>query len=102
MASIDQELLLELTEVCYIERPEPDDAGFGWAGSRGRRHLDGGIRDFRDDNKFEFGPPNAAWYYGPFFRLLNLTPLKAIAFINRMLNYASFYRATDRTQILTS
>lgn len=102
LAPVDPELLLELTEAYYIEQPEPDDAGFEWAGSRGRAHLDDGIRDFRHGNKFGFGPPSAAWYYGPFFRLLNLTPLKTIAFINRMLNQAAFYRVTDETQILTS
>ena len=102
LAQIDPELLLELTEAYYIEQPEPDDAGFGWGGSRGRRHLDDGIRDSRHGNIFGFGPPSAAWYYGPFFRLLNLTPLKTISFINRMLNQAAFYRVTDETQILTS
>jgi hypothetical protein len=46
--------------------------------------------------EFGFGPPKAAWYYGPFFRLLNTTPLKAIAFINRMLNHAALCRVADR------
>ncbi len=102
LASIDPELLLELSEAYYIERPDPEDSELGWAGLRGRRHLDDGIRDFQHGNKFGFGPPSAAWYYGPFFRLLNLTPLKAIAFINRMLNQAAFYRVTDETQTLTA
>jgi hypothetical protein len=102
LAQTDPELLLELAEAYYIEQPEPDDDEFGWAGSRGRGHLDDGIRDFRHGSKFGFGPPSAAWYYGPFFRLLNLTPLKTVAFINRMLNQAAFFRVTDESQTLTS
>lgn len=102
LATTNPELLLELTEAYYIEKPEPVGAELGWAGLRGRRHLDKGIRDFRHGNKFGFGPPSAAWYYGPFFRLLNSTPRKTIAFINRMLNQAAFYRVTDETQTLTA
>ncbi len=102
LASIDPDLLLELTEAYYIEQPQPEDTELGWAGLRGRSHLDDGIRDFGHGNKFGFGPPSAAWYFGPFFRLLNLRPLKTIAFINRMLNQAAFYRVTDETQTLTA
>lgn len=102
LASANPKLLLELTEAYYIEQPEPEDAELGWSGLRGRRHLDDGIRDYRHGNKFGFGPPSAAWYYGPFFRLLNLTPRETIAFINRMLNQAAFYRVTDERQTLTA
>lgn len=102
LAPTDPDLLLELTEAYYIEQPEPEDSGLRWAGLSGRRHLDDGIRDFGHGNTFGFGPPNAAWYFGPFFRLLNLTPLKTIAFLNRMLNQAAFYRVTDETQTLTA
>lgn len=102
LAPIDPDLLLELTEAYYIEQPQPEDTELGWARLKGRRHLDDGIRGFRHGNEFGFGPPSAAWYFGPFFRLLNLTPLKTIAFINRMLNQAAFYRVTDETQTLTA
>ncbi|MBU2073670.1 MAG: hypothetical protein KJ938_04480 [Actinobacteria bacterium] len=102
LARVDPDLLLELTEAYYIEQPEPENDELGWAGLRGRRPLDDGIRDFRHGNKFGFGPPSAAWYFGPFFRLLNERPLETIAFINRMLDQAAFYRVTDETQILTA
>ncbi len=36
--------------------------------------------------------PQAAWYYGPFFRLLNSAPVDAISFINRMLDHAARFR----------
>lgn len=88
MANDNPSLLLELSEAYYIEQP---DERHGWHGSP----LDDGIRDHRHGLKFGFGPPQAAWYYGPFFRLLNTSPLKAIAFINRMLNHAALYRVAD-------
>lgn len=34
----------------------------------------------------------AAWYFGPFFRLLNIRPLETIALINRMLDHAAAVR----------
>ena len=81
LASIDPDLLLELTEAYYIEQPQPEDTELGWAGLSGRSDLDDGIRDFGHGNKFGFEPPSAAWYFGPFFRLLNLTPLKTICLL---------------------
>lgn len=89
MAQDDPDLLLELSEAYYIEHRE--EGRFGWHGSP----FDDGIRDHRHGLEFGFGPPQAAWYYGPFFRLLNVSPLKSIAFINRMLNHAAIYRVTD-------
>lgn len=89
MAQDSPDLLLDLSEAYYIEEP---DEHRGWHGGP----LDDGIRDHRHGLEFGFGPPQAAWYYGPFFRLLNTTPLKAIAFINRMLNHAALYRVTDQ------
>ncbi|HEY5516438.1 MAG TPA: hypothetical protein VIK12_09555, partial [Pengzhenrongella sp.] len=88
MANDNPDLLLHLSEAYYIEQP---DKRHGWHGSP----LDDGIRDHRHGLKFGFGPPQAAWYYGPFFRLLKASPLKAIAFINRMLDHAALYRVTD-------
>jgi hypothetical protein len=87
MAHDSPELLLELSEAYYIEQPEE----LGWRGGP----LDDGIRDHRHGLEFGFGPPQAAWYYGPFFRLLKMTPLKAIGFINRMLNHAALHRVAD-------
>jgi hypothetical protein len=87
LANHSPDLLLDLSEAYYIEQPDEDDAGI--------HDFDNGIRDHRHGAEFGFGPPQAAWYYGPFFRLLNTSPPKAIAFINRMLNHAAFYRATD-------
>jgi hypothetical protein len=82
-------LLAELAEAYYIERPDPSrrwtDMGF----------LDDGIRGFRHGLEFGFGPPQAAWYYGPFWHLLNAVPVEAIAFINRMLDYAAHCRVNS-------
>lgn len=85
MSQARPKLLVELAEAYYIELPDPDDR---WGGTR----LDDGIRDFKHGPGIGFGTPGAAWYYGPFFRLLNTTPLEAISFINRMLNHAAKVR----------
>jgi hypothetical protein len=85
MSQARPKLLLDLAEAYYIELPDPDDH---WGGSR----LDDGIRDFKHGPGIGFGTPGAAWYYGPFFRLLNTTPREAISFINRMLNHAAKVR----------
>lgn len=79
-------LLLDLAEAYYIELPDPTDR---WGGAR---MLDDGIRDFNHGLGHGFGVPQAAWYYGPFFRLLNARPVETIQFINRMLNHASRFR----------
>jgi len=92
LSAVNPELLLELTEAYYIEKPEPEDR-YGWGGRRG--FLDDGIRDSRHGNAFGFGAPGAAWYYGPFYRLLNASPAKTVAFINRMLDQAALFRVTD-------
>ncbi|GAB3582353.1 hypothetical protein GCM10027406_25010 [Leifsonia lichenia] len=89
MSQARPKLLLDLAEAYYIELPDPDDH---WGGSR----LDDGIRDFKHGPGIGFGTPGAAWYYGPFFRLLNTTPREAISFINRMLNHAARVRV-ERT-----
>lgn len=80
-------LLLELAEAYYIEKPEPR----GPWGSGGHS-FDDGIRDFNHGLGLGFGSPAAAWYYGPFFRLLNTCPAEAIGFINRMLDHAARFR----------
>lgn len=85
MSQARPKLLVDLAEAYYIELPDPDDR---WGGTR----LDDGIRDFKHGPGLGFGTPGAAWYYGPFFRLLNTTPREAISFINRMLNHAAKVR----------
>lgn len=79
-------LLLDLAEAYYIELPDPEDL---WGGGG---MLDDGIRDFKHGLGPGFGVPSAAWYYGPFFRLLNALPLETIGFINRMLDHAARFR----------
>lgn len=86
MSQARPKLLLDLAEAYYIEIPRPRDR---WGGSHA---LDDGIRDFKHGLNFGFGPPQAAWYYGPFFRLLNTIPVDAIRFINRMLDHAAKFR----------
>lgn len=85
MSQARPQLLLGLAEAYYIELPDPEDR---WGG----RSLDDGIRDFNHGLGVGFGTPGAAWYYGPFFRMLNAIPREAISFINRMLNYAAKVR----------
>ena len=85
MSQARPKLLLDLAEAYYIELPDPDDH---WGGGR----LYDGIRDFKHGLGVGFATPGAAWYYGPFFRLLNTVPREAIAFINRMLDHAARVR----------
>ncbi|MCT1830425.1 hypothetical protein [Brevibacterium luteolum] len=76
------ELLLGLAEAYYIELPDPDDHWYGGFPYEG-------IRDFKHGLGDAFGTPGAAWYYGPFFRLLHSMPGETISFINRMLDHAA-------------
>lgn len=82
MSQAQPRLLLDLAEAYYIELPDPHDR---WSGGH---MLDDGIRDFQHGTG-GFGGPGAAWYYGPFFRLLNTVPVEAVTFINRMLDHAA-------------
>jgi hypothetical protein len=97
MSQARPKLLLDLAEAYYIELPDPDDR---WGGGL----LDDGIRDFKHGPGIGFGTPGAAWYYGPFFRLLNTIPREAISFINRTLDHAArvrvekTYGITDKAQ----
>lgn len=86
MSQARPKLLLDLAGAYYIELPDPRDE---WGGSD---PLDDGIRDFKHGLFPGFGVSQAAWYYGPFFRLLNTVPVDAIGFINRMLDHASRFR----------
>ncbi|WP_157371059.1 winged helix-turn-helix domain-containing protein [Arthrobacter sp. Leaf141] len=90
MSQAKPNLLLDLAEAYYIELPDPDEH---WTHS----HLmDDGIRDYRHGLGPGFGSPQAAWYYGPFFRLLNAIPAEAIGLINRMLDHAAKFRVGER------
>lgn len=86
MSQAHPQLLLDLAEAYYVELPDPRDH---WGGGS---MLDDGIRDFRHGLGPGFGVPAAAWYYGPFFRLLNSLPLETISFINRLLDHAAKFR----------
>lgn len=86
MTQARPQLLLDLAEAYYIELPDPRDR---WGGGH---TLEDGIRDFKHGFGPGFGVPSAAWYYGPFFRLLNTRPIETIGFINRMLDHAAKFR----------
>lgn len=86
LAMARPELLVELAETYYIERKDDD---------RWSSDLGDGIRHHR--HGLGPGPPFAAWYYGPFFRLLNVRPLETLAMINRMLEHAARDRV-DRSR----
>ncbi len=86
LSQVRPKLLLDLAEAYYIEAPDSCDRwGFGHA-------LEDGIRDFKHGLAVGFGAPQAAWHYGPFFRLLNTIPADTISFINRMLDHAARFR----------
>lgn len=86
MSQARPQLLLDLAEAYYIELPDPRHR---WGGGH---TLEDGIRDFKHGLGPGFGVPAAAWYYGPFFRLLNTRPIETIGFINRMLDHAARFR----------
>ena len=86
MSQARPELLLHLAEAYYIELPDPADK---WGGGH---MLEDGIRDFQHGLWPGIGVSAAAWYYGPFLRLLNVRPIETIGFINRMLNHAANFR----------
>lgn len=90
MSQVRPELLLDLAEAYYIELPKPRGP---WGGGH---ELDDGIRDFKHGLWPGYGVSAAAWFYGPFFRLLNTKPIETIGFINRMLNHAAKFRAEKR------
>jgi hypothetical protein len=85
MSTHQPELLIDLSEAFYIERHDPDDP-YGWSHSP----LDEGIR--HHEKAGGVGVPMAAWYFGPFFRLLNMRPNETVAMINRMLDHAAAVR----------
>jgi hypothetical protein len=84
LAASRPELLLALAERFYIMNvgaPESTQAFLG------------GIRSHEGSR----GPtgPLAAWYYGPFWALLDNRPTDALRLINRMLDHAAATRATS-------
>jgi hypothetical protein len=94
LATHQPELFIVLTEAFYIERHDPDDP-YGWS----RSPIGGGIRHHHKTGGF--GVPMAAWYFGPFFRLLNTRPVETVALINRMLDHAAAVRVgTDPLSLL--
>ena len=83
MARSNPQLLLALTGRFYIlDTGEHDDI----------RSLYGGIRSHQRARSPT--GPLAAWYYGPFWALLNARPADAVALINRMLDHAAAVRAS--------
>lgn len=87
-------LLLELSEAFYIEKPSQDEL---W---RSFDILEDGIR--RHTHFYGVGAPMATWYYGPFFRLLQVEPIKTLALINKMLDHAALYRTRQATTDISS
>lgn len=95
MSSTRPELLIRLAEAYYIEAPP-------------KRHRGSPFDDwyrFREGIRSHgrgrgIGAPLAAWYYGPFFRLLNVQPVEATGLINRMLDRAAQVDVSDRDRPL--
>jgi hypothetical protein len=91
MSSTRPDLLIRLSDAYYIEAPPRRQRGSpfdDWYSFREgiRGHGRGG----------GIGAPLAAWYYGPFFRLLNVSPVEAVGLINRMLDRAAEVDVSDR------
>lgn len=80
-------LLLDLTEAYYLIRADPGDMSGDLHGH--------GIRDLQHGG-FGIGTPMAAWFYGPFFRLLNKLPTDTLDMINRLLDHAAATRVQPR------
>jgi hypothetical protein len=84
MSATKPELLIRLAEAYYIEPPPRAEHGMfegDWY------EFSGGIRSHRGARGI--GARLAAWYYGPFFRLLNVRPRETLGLINRMLDRAA-------------
>jgi hypothetical protein len=80
-------LLLELAERYYIELPDPDQPPYGAA------FLNDGVR--RHDGTGGFYSSDAAFYFGPFWMLLNSRAFSAtVPFIKRLLDHATRVRLT--------
>ncbi|MER7179124.1 ATP-binding protein [Streptomyces hyaluromycini] len=88
MARTHPRLLLELTEAYYIHQPERSR----WGG--GGRYDEG----IRGHHRTGFGPPFAAWHFGPFHWLLHSLPGDALDMINRMLDHAAACRVRTPRQ----
>jgi hypothetical protein len=91
MSSTKPDLLVRLADAYYIEAPpkQPHGSPFDdWY------HFREGIRSHGRGRGI--GAPMAAWYYGPFFRLLNVTPVQAVGLVNRMLDRAAEVDVSDR------
>lgn len=88
MAQANPGLLLTLAERFYI-------MNLGRPGSM--RAFLGGIRSHEVAVR-GLGRPLAAWYYGPFWALLNWRPVEALGLVNRILGHAALARASDTWQ----
>jgi hypothetical protein len=88
MSEYQPQLLITLTEAFYIERYDDDEFGWSYGG------FDDGIR--HHEKMGGISAPMAAWYYGPFFRLLITHPVEALTLINRMLDHAAAVRVGRR------
>ena len=89
------DLLIRLADAYYIEPPPRRERGSpidDWY------HFREGIRSHGRGRGI--GAPLAAWYYGPFFRLLNVQPVEAVGLINRMLDRAAEVDVSDRDRPL--
>ena len=87
LAQRSPDLLAELAEAYYIERPAND-------GPPGMHYdvLDAGVRDHHRLGSSR-GRRMAAWHYGPFWNLLVAHPRLGLRTINRILNHAARARA---------
>jgi hypothetical protein len=75
MAAHHPDLLLQLAQAYYIDLSDPLNYPYD-NGVRGHHRVGG------------FYSRLVAWYYGPFWALLQARPREAIAFINRLLDHA--------------
>lgn len=84
LSARDLDLLFELTEAYYIEDPATSAYSGGFNMGIRRHRYGPGI-----------GVPFADWRFGPFWRLISVAPVRALALVNRMLDHAANSRVAS-------
>ncbi len=92
LADTDVDLLVELAEAYYLQQPHADP----WGGSP---LLPG---DVIRSHRGGAGPPWAAWYFGPFWRVLCTNLTAGISLINRLVAHAARHRVRPDGMPLTT
>lgn len=85
MAQHRPDLLLELTDAYYIDRPRSRSRG-----TSGYSMVDDGVR--HHTGLAHLGATGAGWLFGPFWWLLNARPVESLRVVNELLDHAASVR----------